>query len=283
MNITSEQLSVLDALKCERLSSDWKNMRLVETFENYKNSRISDTLKNEAFEEDETNKVAYYVIKDKEEHILFFFSLKCGLLYDEFIEGEKLEKLRHLYEWLLKMKEDGECSDSDKDTIDSILESVRSKKGLKKADVARIVNADKDSKEFDSLFDENTKNVGRTFAGIEIVHFCVNDEMRYVWEQYGFDHKIGTVVFWYFIVPKVQELMKIAGCEYIFLFAADCSENEELINYYIVNLNFMKADEHSAAIPLYDFTCKFMYQETQYLESGREKFLSNFNRDKDAV
>lgn len=283
MNITSEQLSVLDALKCERLSSDKNNMRLVEAFENYKNSRISDTLKNEAFEEDETNKVAYYVIKDKENHILFFFSLKCGLLYDEFIEGEKLETLRHLYEWLLKIKEDEECSDSDKDTIDSILESVRSKKGLKKADVARIVNADKDSEEFDSLFDENTKNVGRTFAGIEIVHFCINDEMRSVWEQYGFDHKIGTVVFWYFIVPKVQELMKIAGCEYIFLFAADCSENEELINYYIVNLNFKKADEHSAAIPLYDFTCKFMYQETQYLEAGRETFLSNFNREKDAV
>ncbi len=283
MNITSEQLLILDALKCERLASDKRNIRLVECFENYKNSRISDTLKNEAFEEDETNKVAYYVIKDNKDQILFFFSLKCGLLYDEFIEGEKLENLRHLYECLLKIKEDGECSDSDNKVIDSILESVRSKKGLKKADVARIVNADKDSKEFYSLFDENTKSVGRTFAGIEIVHFCVNDEMRYVWEQYGFDHKIGTVVFWYFIVPKVLELMKIAGCEYIFLFAADNSENEELINYYVVNLNFKKADGHSAAIPLYDFTCKFMYQETQYLEAGRKAFLSNFNRDKDAV
>lgn len=51
MKITPEQQSILDALKCERLSSDERNMRLVETFENYKNPRISDTLKNEAFKE----------------------------------------------------------------------------------------------------------------------------------------------------------------------------------------------------------------------------------------
>lgn len=232
---------------------------------------------------DELNKVAYYVIKDDEGNILFFFSLKCGLLYDEFIEGENLEKLKSLYEYLQKIKENGSYSDSDNEVIDSILESVRAKKGLKKEEVTRIIQADKDSEEFASLFDENIKNVGRTFAGVEIVHFCINDETKNVWEQYKFDQKMGTVVFWYFIVPKVQELMKIAGCEYIFLFAADSSENEELINYYTVNLKFKKADEHSAAIPLYDFTCKFMYQETQTLEDRRKAFLHNFNREKDAV
>lgn len=118
---------------------------------------------------------------------------------------------------------------------------------------------------------------------IEIVHFCANDAVRHLWNKDIIGQKLGTVVFWYFIVPKVLELMNIVGCEYIFLFAADKSENEELINYYTVNLHFKKSDGHHAAIPLYDFTCKFMYQETQNLEDDHKAFFDNFNPDEDAV
>ena len=52
----------------------------------------------------------------------------------------------------------------------------------------------------------------------------------------------------------------IVGREYLFLFAADCDPDEHLVNYYSQKLKFKKADEHSAAMPIYDFTCKFMYQ-----------------------
>lgn len=283
MKITKEQCDILATLRCERLSSNINNIRLIDSFENYKNPNIADTLKNEAFEEDDTNRVAFYVVKTDKNDILFFFSLKCGLLYDEFIEGEKLEKLKQLYKYLLDVKADEESSDSDKAVIDSILESVRAKKGLKQEDVARILHTTIDSDEFKSLFDTNAKNVGRTFAGVEIVHFCVNEDLRNVWKGYGIEQKLGTVVFWHFIVPKVQELMQIAGCEYMFLFAADSSENEELVNYYMDNLQFKRADEHSAAIPLYDFTCKFMYQKTIDLQERRKAFYANFNYENDVV
>lgn len=48
------------------------------------------------------------------------------------------------------------------------------------------------------------------------------------------------------------ELRKIVGCEYLFLFAADCDPDEHLVNYYSQKLKFKKADEHSAAMPIYD-------------------------------
>jgi len=36
-------------------------------------------------------------------------------------------------------------------------------------------------------------------------------------------------------------------------------------------------------MPIYDFTCKFMYQEIAELEEKRMKFYENFNHDEDAV
>ena len=63
MRITDEQLKLLDSLRCERLSSDEMNLRLVETFINYRNDSIANVLRNEAYEEDEHGSVAYYVVK----------------------------------------------------------------------------------------------------------------------------------------------------------------------------------------------------------------------------
>lgn len=135
----------------------------------------------------------------------------------------------------------------------------------------------------EKLFSSDVKNVGKTFPAIEIVHFCANEDHRDLWKAFGFDQKIGVVVFWQFIVPIVGEVMKHVGCEYLFLFAADMTEDEELINYYRVNMNFRDKVEHEVAIPLYDFACKFMYQETKDLLKGREKFFNSFNREEDAV
>ena len=92
MNITSEQLSILESFVCQRLSSDSDNMRLVDNFTNHINDAIAQTLKNEAFEEDESNGIAYYVVKNADGQILFFFSLKCGLLFDHFINPDLLSQ-----------------------------------------------------------------------------------------------------------------------------------------------------------------------------------------------
>ena len=64
MNITEEQQRLLNSLRCERLSSDEMNLRLVEDFYNNRNDSIAGVLRNEAYSEDEHGSVAYYVVKD---------------------------------------------------------------------------------------------------------------------------------------------------------------------------------------------------------------------------
>ena len=283
MEITEEQLSLINSLTCERLSFHGENIRLIDSFYSSRNNNVAEALLNEAFQEDEEGVIAYYIVKDKQNNVLFFFSLKCGLLFDEFIEGEKLTRLKELCSNLSEKLNKGLIANDDIRGVKSLLEAVRAKKGIKKEDVARILHTSMDSENLGSLFDKNVKNVGKTFPGIEIVHFCANDDCRELWDNYELDQSLGTIVFWHFIVPIIFELQKLVGCEYLFLFAADCDPDEHLVNYYSQKLKFKKADEHSAAMPIYDFTCKFMYQRIADLAKGKHNFYANFNHDEDAV
>lgn len=283
MRIREEQMALINSLRCERLSSNEENLRLIDSFYSVRNNNVAEALLNEAYQEDESGIVAYYVVKDADKNVLFFFSLKCGLLFDEFIEGEKLTRLKELCITVEEMLNGGNVPKEDIEGLKAFLETVRAKKGLKKDDVARILHTTTDLQKINAIFDENIKNVGKTFAGVEIVHFCANDKCRDIWDKYGLNQSLGAIVFWHFIVPKIFELRKIVGCEYLFLFAADCDPDEHLVNYYSQKLKFKKADEHSTAMPIYDFTCKFMYQEILGLENKRMKFFDNFNHDEDAV
>ena len=203
MKITESQLELLRSLKCERLSSKPENFSLIDDFYNTRNNSLVDTLQGDAYDDDENNRIAYYIVKTVDDKILFFFSLKCGLLYDEFIEGDRLKEIQSFYDTILRMSLDETQSVENKKAIASILESVRSKKGIKKEDVARVLHLSVDSDEFSKIFGKNLKNVGKTFPGVELVHFCANDAHREVWDGYGLPQNLGTTVFWYFIVPKI--------------------------------------------------------------------------------
>lgn len=217
MKITESQLELLRSLKCERLSSNTANFSLINDFYNTRNNSLVDTLQGDAYDDDENNRIAYYIVKTVDDKILFFFSLKCGLLYDEFIEGDRLKEIKSFYDTILRMSLDETQSVENKKAIASILESVRSKKGIKKEDVARVLHLSVDSDEFSKIFSKNLKNVGRTFPGVELVHFCANDAHREEWDEYDLPQNMGTTIFWYFIVPKILEMLKIVGCEYVFL------------------------------------------------------------------
>lgn len=73
MKITDEQKRSIYSLVCERLSANADNLRYVGDFINYKNESLADTLKNEAFEEDEKGNIAYYLIKDPDGKSFFIF------------------------------------------------------------------------------------------------------------------------------------------------------------------------------------------------------------------
>ena len=285
MQITEEQQQILNSLVCERLSSNENNLRLVDTFCNIRNGSLEHTLKNEAYEEDEAGNIAYYLIKDKDENILFYFSIKCGILYDLFGEEEKLRKINDLFLFLVELEKNPSSTKEDKETIASILESIRTRKGLVKKELSKISHIKKNQiiEDLAKESEDNLKRVGKTFAGVEIVHFCANDNYRPAWEKLNIKQKMGTVVFWHFLIPKICELRKIVGCEYLFLFAADLTPDELLINYYKSNLGFKDSNEYGTAIPLYDYACKFMHQELKDIEERRNNFYLEFNPDEESI
>lgn len=285
MKITEEQLALINTLRCERLSSDEKNLRAIETFYNSRNDNLVDPLRNEAFEEDENGKVAYYLVKDENGEILFYFSLKCGLLYDHYINEKKLQQVKDMLKYLWKLRQDSDTTDDEKQNIDLVFEKLRSRKGFTKSDIEKIKKG-QDNQFFDTIekeFSHGMKRVGETFAGIELVQFCANDKCRHIWENFGLKQKLGVVLFWHFVVPIVHEVMKLVGCQYLFLFAADLSEDEDLVNYYRTFLKFEDSEDKGTAIPLYDDTCKFMYQNVYNLKLEQKRFYENFNREENMV
>lgn len=283
MRITEEQQEILESLVCERLSRNPANMREIDRFFNSKNDKLVERLLNEAYSEDEEDKIAYYLVKDKEGHILFYFSLKCGQLYDKHLDFDLFKLLGELYDGLLKMKSEPDISQEDLIVIDKVLEEIRSRKGVLKEDLKKITKKNQSIDDFEKVFKDDADKVGATFSGIEIVQFCSNEDSLVYWKKYGVNQKLGVVVFWQFIVPIIIKIKELIGCEYLFLFAADDSEDENLVNYYKSWLKFESSDERSAATPVYDLTCKFLYQETCSLKEKRDNFFKNFNPDEDVV
>lgn len=275
--ITEAQLSFLNTLKCERLSSNIQNMSDIEGFYNSKSESLSLTIQNEAFKDDEEGKNAFYLVKDDNENILLYFSLKCGVLYDYLINTETYQKLVGLYQELVEMEKDTSLSNDDKKTVSSILESIRSRKGVIKSEIKKLAKLRKPIEEFETLIqDEKTDKVGQTFAGIELVQFCANEATAQVWASYKMPQKLGVVAFWQFVVPNILEAMKYVGCEYLFLFAADLSDDENLVNYY-KHLGFHEPDGVNTSMPLYDISCKMLCYETSRLKTDREEFFAHFN------
>ena len=284
MNITPEQLSILESFVCQRLSSESVNMRLVDNFSNHINDAIAQTLKNEAFEEDESNSIAYYVVKHSDGQILFYFSLKCGLLFDHFINPELLNQLQKLAKGLEDISDDKLLTPQQKHDITEVMEKIRTNKGIAKEDIYKLRFQKIDIlDELEKEFNADIARVGKTFSGIELVHFCSNTDTDELWDSFGFPQLRGTIIFWYFVVPKVMEALKYVGCQYLFLFAADKSKEEKLVRYYENQLNFRKPDELATAKPFYDFTCKFMCHETSSLEQEQAEFFANFNPNPDDV
>lgn len=281
--ITEQQRAILDSFSIERLSDSDENLRLVSDFQNNRSDSLTNKIQSEAFEEDELGTVAFYVIKDKDGKIVFYFSLKCGQLYDKLYEKEHVHLILDLLEYFDQIEQEETTSESDLSLIEGIRESIRSRKGIIKSDLNKIQKKDnKAVKDLEKAFTGNMQRVGQTFAGVEIVQFCLNDKYSEDLKSLGFFPSFGAIVFWHFLVPKVLKVRKYIGCHYLFLFAADTSEDESLIRYY-KSLRFTDAGEHGAVIPLYDWTCRFMYQEISSLEDGQRSFFDDFNRDEDDV
>lgn len=266
MNITQNQRAILDNLHCVRISSRPNAIRLVEAFKNSQNEVLVDYIKGDAFEEDASGKAACYIIIDSDEDILCYFALKSGLLYDEFHEWREYEKYKK---------------------INNILKDRIAKTNSEEAKILLTENEKKLQKAQDNLrriignieaFPLH-KQVDRSYAAIELSHFCVNENYRMKWEEFGFGDKnrLGSTLFWNFIIEKAIQVSELVGCEYLYLFAADSTPDHFLVNYYKGSMKFKEDLKVLSLQPKFDFRCTFLCNTIVDFKSGRENFFSHFN------
>lgn len=258
--ITLQQEKFINEFCCERLTSNINNRRLIQNFENNRNSLLAMQLKERAWTEDCDGKNAYYVIKYHDE-IVLYFSLKCGALFRPLDEGKFKQELREIEDAITPILYKKDCT-----------EKVQRKSEIK--EILSLIDKDK-LREINSLI----HRVQSTHAGIEVVHFCANDNVIAKIDNPIENHTIGEMLFWQFLVPKVLDIKELIGCQYLFLFAADLTESQDLVNYYKVALHFFQPNDMSTNKPCYDFKCIFMCQSVSELESNRNSYFINFNPD----
>lgn len=288
MKMTKKQESFLSTLTCQRLSDDPANKKLIKGFKCARNRQLAAYLKYFGWEEDTAGTLSFYVVKNQENQILLYFSVKCGALFEPLDEDALVATIAR-YRGILEdiqNKRDGLADDA---TL-AVLEQLQMEFGmnLNRLDYhLRSQIYQKNSKlheiEEDKRHEPNPgiARVVRTYPAVELVHFAVNDEARAFWTKakmkYGIHKPLGEVMFWQFVAPVLCAVRESLGCEYVYLFAADDSEDRTLVNYYQVALNFDQPDNIGTNKPRYDFTCEFMCQHLSDLHRRRKTYFDSFN------
>lgn len=286
MRITEEQLNFLGSLDCHRLSSKENHRTLIKSFENSRNPNIVENLKKSAWQEDEAGSTAYYIIKTNNNIPLFFFSLKCGAL-SEHLDENQIKERKQIYDLAQRLISNPKDKKEEEMAL-LILEQFRSGNNLTDNEIKTILkkNIKNIQRKLSVLSMDKTKDpnkhiirVANTHSGVELVHFCLNENSKSVWKSFNMPQSLGKIIFWYHIVPILKKVREVVGCKYLFLFAADVTEDGTLINYYNVDLKLHRPIDIGTTKPVYDLNCIFMCNEISSLISHRKTFFENFNPD----
>lgn len=271
MRITGEQINILDGYTCERLSSDEKNKELIKSFVSQRGELLVYYLQEYAWEEDILGKNAFYLIKNPEGVPCIFFALKCGILFQPLDDEKELKRAIEEAKDFLRLPHN-KLNKHNEDYIKRRHEFMRTKRDNE--NILKYLENDRQREGGRPI-----QRVYETFSGVEITHFCTNDNTKKLWSLHGFRFPMGQVLFWKHIAPILLDIQKIVGCQYAFLFAADESPDGTLINYYNVSLKFCKLDDIGTNKPYYDYGCVFMSQEICVLRKNMEDFFEHFNID----
>lgn len=266
MKITSDQKAILKSFSVTRLKDDSSLIRDVAAFENHKNGNLVEYLVGDAFDDDDKNRCACYVVRDSDGEILCYFSIKCGLLYSEFEELKKFEKFKN---HKIKLKELEQRSDDSQ--VREYIEEIKKKLKAAKDDIEQLLG------KFDSM--PPNKHVAKSFPSVELTHFCVNEAYRKKWLTYGFSarNRIGSTIFLHVIVGIIESIRCLTGCEYLYLFAADATPDRHLVNHYKNMMGLREDMTMSALQPIYDLNCTFLCASIDSLLNTRDDFYNDFN------
>ena len=291
--LTRRQERILNSLVCQRISKHKRNIDLLKRFKQAHSDSVNvlDHALDNAEEDDAKDRESYYIVKTKSGVGLFFFSLKCGEMFHpisniNFLsEGENLAQFVKKIQRLIKTSVD---SDALKDEILDLVGQKKMTMDKMIAEVNKKYKIDEDGLERlkDERRAERNKRILRvysTLASIHLVHFCRNtsDEASKAWQRLklGNDRPMGEIVFWWFVAPILQRIRKLVGCENVFLFAADDSEDNTLQKYYAQSLGFRLYDELGVNKPFWDWTSIFMGKDLSSLRAEQRRFCRIFNSD----
>lgn len=270
MRITEEQIKILDGYTCERLSSNEDNKELIKSFVSERGRLLVEYLQEYGWEEDTVGKIAFYLIKNPEGIPCVFFSLKCGSLFQP-LDEDGLRKAIEEARAFLQLSSNT-IGTYNGDYKKRRLEYKRTKR--ENEYILKYLESDRQREGGRPI-----QRVDKTFSGVEITHFCTDDNSTIAWKSHGFRFPMGQVLFWKYIAPILLDIQKVVGCQYAFLFAADETPDGTLTNYYNVSLKFCKLDDIGTNKPFYDFCCEFMSQEICTMRKNMEYFFEHFNLD----
>ena len=313
--MTKEQKAFLDSLVCQRISDDKANKAVIQAFENPNSSSgITGALKR-GWTADSEDRVAYYIIKDPADNQpLLFFSLKCGEVHQP-LDPEKLNKsvdnalmllqaavsrcgqpyppnspdpgkktqLLFLAMDALREAEKLEVEDWAKEVVEKQLMDERLPIAVWDDIWYRVFRSQYNLVSYEDemkLEHDNIIRTKKTFAAVELVHFCAHAPAKEKWKTLNMGQSLGKTLFWHFIEPKIRELRELVGCEYLYLFAADGDRDGKLCGLY-QELGFDFRDEIYVTKPAYDFCCYFMCQEVRKLRTRKKEFLKAYNKPKE--
>lgn len=309
--MTTEQKAYLNSLICQRISDDEANKDTIKKFSNPLSSPgITGALKN-GWNADKKDRLAYYIIKDPADNEpLLFFSLKCGEIHLP-LDPAKLDNsvkqslillqaaasrakrillplggIREYYIAMdaLSIAKQFEVEDWAKEVIEKQLvdDDLPEKAWL--GVWKRVFRSRSKLELYKAELEEEKDNIIRTkktFPAVELVHFCAHAPAQEKWKSLNMGRSLGRTMFWHFIEPKIRDIRKLVGCEYLYLFAADDDRNGSLCTLY-KEMGFDFRDDLYLTKPSYDFCCYFMCQNVSGLRTRKNEFVRNFNEPKEA-
>lgn len=287
MVLSCKQNKILKLFSCERLSSNWKNKKLIESVQNKRNPNLVNYLQTTAWDEDKAGDCAHYLIKYDGE-IALFFSVRTGCLFDRPVNENYLDNILTIITTARNAIIDIKNNAPEKEEAQSFLERLnlteitleQLEELQQKYEPKRTTLKQEKNLDLNRLL----YHVGNTYSGIEMFIFCSNDTFKETWKSFNFPNhdRMGMVLFWKFVVPKILDIQRFVGCKYFYLFAADSSPDNTLVGYYNM-LSFEQDMNLGTNKPFFDWQSKFMCQEITNLKSKRKQFFTQFNPDDDPI
>lgn len=261
--------------KCEPLTAIPKNQELIQSFVANKNGKLLESyLKNKAWKDDLEGETKVYLVKDENGQIALFFSIKCGLLYDQYGYDKLDESQLEFVNWVIeaKVKDDQRaldgyyaCGEFEFNDVDKLFRIADEKIELKM-----------EGKELGDTV--NTLKVSSCYSAIEIQHFCKNS--LYKLEE-NIKVSLGFGLFWEVIVPHILKVTNSVGCKYLYLFAAEQQKEQgkpqKLLQYYKTALKFSDVEGINIIKPSYDKYCYGMIQSIADLRENKETIWKGFS------